>query len=114
MREVELYTFNEVKKDLESGESDTKVAIKKWKSIVEALKAVNDVSIQITSFCLKYQEFGCQGCPITKYDYPCGHPYATFTLFFQELRRLRILAENLYATLITIDREDKESKKDYV
>lgn len=114
MRKIELYTLDEVKRDIEEGESDTEVAIKKWKSIVEALRAVTDVSIQVTSFCLKYQEFGCRGCPITKYDYPCGHPYATFTLFFQELKKLKILAENLYATLITIDREDKESKKDYV
>lgn len=114
MRKIELYTLDEVKRDIEEGESDIEVAIKKWKSIVEALRAVTDVSIQVTSFCLKYQEFGCRGCPITKYDYPCGHPYATFTLFFQELKKLKILAENLYATLITIDREDKESKKDYV
>jgi hypothetical protein len=114
MKRVDLYTFEEVKKDLETGGSDTEVAIKKWKSIVEALKAVEEVSVQITSFCLKYQEFGCQGCPITKYDYPCGHPYAIFTTFFQELRKLRVMAESLYATLIAVDKEDKESKRHYV
>ncbi|RLI85585.1 MAG: hypothetical protein DRO98_06700 [Archaeoglobales archaeon] len=114
MKRVEFYTLDDLKEELEKGASDTEVAVKKWGSIVEALKVIEEVSVQLTSYCLKYQEFGCRGCPITKYDYPCGHPYAIFTMFYQELRKLRIMAESLYAILLTIDREDKESKRHYV
>ena len=52
--------------------------------------------------------------PILKFDYPCGHPYATFTLFYQELRKTITLGERLYAILTAIDKEDKESRKHYV
>ncbi len=114
MKRIELYTFEDLKKDLDEGMSDTEVALKKWKAILDALKAIEDVSIQITSFCLKHQEMGCKNCPILKYDYPCGHPYATFTIFYQELRKLRIIGEKLYAVLLAIDREDKESRSKYV
>ncbi len=114
MRKIELYTFEDLKKDLEEGLSDTEVALKKWKSILDALTAIEEVSIQVTSFCLKHQEVGCKNCPILKYDYPCGHPYATFTMFYQELRKLKIIAERLYAILMTIDKEDKESRSRYV
>ncbi len=114
MRKIELYTFEDLKKDLEEGLSDTEVALKKWKSILDALTAIEEVSIQVTSFCLKHQEMGCKNCPILKYDYPCGHPYATFTMFYQELRKLKIIAERLYAILMTIDKEDKESRSRYV
>ena len=82
--------LSDLKKDLEEGMSDTEVALKKWKAILDALRAIEEVSIQITSFCLKHQEMGCKNCPILKYDYPCGHPYATFTIFYQELKKLRI------------------------
>ncbi len=114
MKKIEIYTFEDAKRELEEGSTEAEVAVKKWESIVEALKVIEEVSVQITSFCLKYQEFGCKGCPITKYDYPCGHPYATFTIFYQDLRRLRTLAESLYAVLLAIDREDKESKKKFL
>jgi len=114
MRKIELYTFEDLKKDLEEGLSDTEVALKKWKSILDALTAIEEVSIQVTSFCLKHQEMRCKNCPILKYDYPCGHPYATFTMFYQELRKLKIIAERLYAILMTIDKEDKESRSRYV
>ncbi len=114
MKRVEFYTIDDLREELERGASETEVAVKKWDSIVEALKVVEEVSVQMTSYCLKYHKFGCRGCPITKYDYPCGHPYATFTMFYQELRKLRIMAESLYAILLAIDREDKESKSHYV
>ncbi len=114
MKKLELYTAEDAKRDVERGATDTEVAIKKWESILNALRAVEEVSIQITSFCLRYQKFGCDGCPITRYDYPCGHPYATFTIFYQELRKLRALAEHLYAVLMAIDAEEKDSKRPYV
>ncbi len=114
MKEVKLYTAEDMEKEIEEGHDDVEVALKKWKSILEALEAVEEVSVQITSFCLKYQKFGCKNCPITRFDYPCGHPYATFTIFYQELRKLRMVAERLYAVLLAIDREDKESRKHYV
>ena len=114
MKEIKLYTFDDLKKELDEGKSDTEVALKKWESILNALRAVEEVSVQITSFCLRYQEFGCKGCPITKYDYPCGHPYATFTIYFQELKKVRALAEKLYAVLMAIDKENKESRSHYV
>ena len=113
MKKVELYTAEDMKKDLEEL-SDTEIALKKWKSILDALSAIEDVSIQITSFCLKYQKTGCENCPIIKYDYPCGHPYATFTLFYQELRKLKMIAERLYAILTAIDMEDKEIRGKHV
>jgi len=112
MKKVELYTAEDMKKDLEEL-SDTEIALKKWKSILDALSAIEDVSIQITSFCLKYQKTGCENCPIVKYDYPCGHPYATFTIFYQELKKLRILAEGIYAILLAIDKEEKDSGRYY-
>ncbi len=114
MKEVRLYTAEDMKKDIEEGFDDSEVALRKWRSILEALEALEEVSVQVTSFCLKYQKFGCENCPIIKYDYPCGHPYATFTIFYQELRKLRFIAERLYAILVAIDREDKESRKHYV
>ncbi|RLF98735.1 MAG: hypothetical protein DRN49_05425 [Thaumarchaeota archaeon] len=114
MKKVELYTFEDIKGDLDKGLSDSEVAIKKWKSILDALSSIEEVSLQLTSFCLKYQNLGCKDCPIVRYDYPCGHPYAIFTIFYQELRKLRMIAENLYAILVAIDREDRESRKHYV
>ncbi|MCD6493703.1 MAG: hypothetical protein J7K36_07915 [Archaeoglobaceae archaeon] len=114
MKKIEIYTFEDAKKEMEEGKTESEVAVKKWESIVQALRAVEEVSIQITSFCLNYQKFNCKGCPITKYDYPCGHPYASFTIFYHELKKLRALAESLYAILIAIDREDKESKSKYI
>ncbi|HIP25835.1 MAG TPA: hypothetical protein EYG81_05200 [Archaeoglobus profundus] len=114
MKEIKLYTIEDAKKDLEEGSSDPEVALKKWESILNALKAIEEVSVQITSFCLRYQKFNCKGCPILKYDYPCGHPYATYTLFSQELRKLIILGEKLYAILTAIDKEDKERRGRFV
>ncbi len=114
MKEIKLYTFEDAKKSLDEGKSDSEVALKKWESILEALKSIEDVAIQITSFCIKYQKFGCKGCPILKYDYPCGHPYATFTIFYQELKKVRIIGERLYAILMAIDKEDKESRSHYI
>ena len=111
VKEVKLYTVEDLRKDLDKGLSDGKVALKKWESILNALSAVEQVSIQITSFCLKYQENGCEGCPILNYDYPCGHPYATFTIFYQELRKVKALAEKIYAILKAIDEEEKEREK---
>ncbi|RLI85194.1 MAG: hypothetical protein DRP01_06740 [Archaeoglobales archaeon] len=105
MREVKLYTVEDLKRDLDRGLRDGEVALKKWESILNALNAIEQVSIQITSFCLKYQK--CEGCPILNYDYPCGHPYATFTIFYQELRKVRALAERLFAILKAIDEEEK-------
>jgi hypothetical protein len=63
---------------------------------------------------LKHQDLGCKNCPILKFDYPCGHPYATFTMFYQELKKLKVLGESIYAILVAIDEEDRESKKHYV
>ena len=114
MKKIEVYTFDDVKNDVEKGVSDSEIALKKWRSILNAVKALEEITIQITSFCLKYQNLGCKGCPVTKFDYPCGHPYASFTIFYQELRKLRMLAENIYAILVAIDRDEKESKKHYV
>ncbi len=114
MKKIEIYTADDIKEDIDRGLSDSEIALKKWKSILSAIKAIEDASIQITSFCLKYQNLGCKGCPITKFDYPCGHPYASFTIFYQELKKLRILAENLYAILVAVDREEKESGRHYV
>ena len=111
MREIRIYTVEDLKEDLERWLSDAEVALKKWESIINALSTIEQVSIQITSFCLKYQENGCEGCPILNYDYPCGHPYATFTLFYQELRKVRALAERIFAILQAIDEEEKERGK---
>ncbi len=114
MKRLELYTVEDLKRDLDRGLSDTEIALKKWSKIVECIRALEEVSVQVTSFCLRHQGSGCKTCPILNYDYPCGHPYATFTIFYQELRKLRTLAESLLAILATIDEQDKESKKDFV
>ncbi len=111
MREIRLYTVEDLKKDLDRGLGDGEVALKKWESILKALNAIENVSIQITSFCLKYQENRCEGCPILSYDYPCGHPYATFTMFYQELRKVKALAEKIFAILKAIDEEEREKEK---
>gem|GEM_PF-579039 len=113
MKEIKIYTAEDAKRDVENGVSDSEVALRKWKSILDAIKAIEDVSIQVTSFCFRYQKFGCSGCPIVKYDHPCGHPYATFTIFYQELKKLRILAEGIYAILLAIDKEEKDSGRYY-
>jgi hypothetical protein len=114
MKKIEIYTLEDAMKEMEEGKTEAEVAIKKWQSIVEALKIIEEVSIQITSFCLNYQKINCKDCPITRYDYPCGHPYANFTIFYQDLRKLRSMAESLYAILMAIDRKDKESRSKYV
>lgn len=111
MKEIKLYTVEDLKEDLEKGFSDSEVALKKWESILNALIAIEQVSIQVTSFCLKYQENNCEDCPILNYDYPCGHPYATFTLFYQELRKLKALVERIYSILKAIEEEEKERGK---
>jgi len=111
VKEVKIYTVEDLKEDLERGLSDAEVALKKWESIMNALNVIEQVSIQITSFCLKYQENGCEGCPILNYDYPCGHPYATFTLFYQELRKVKALAERILAILQAISQDEKEREK---
>lgn len=111
MRELKLYTVEDLKKDLEGGLSDGEAALKKWESILNALSAIEQVSIQITSFCLKYLENNCDGCPILNYDYPCGHPYGTFTTFYQELRKVKALAEKIYAILRAISDEERERGK---
>ena len=49
MKEIKLYTFEDAKKSLDEGKSDSEVALKKWESILEALKSIEDVAIQITS-----------------------------------------------------------------
>jgi len=111
VKEIKLYTVEDLKKDLDKGFSDSETALKKWESILEALIAVEQVSIQVTSFCLKYQENNCEGCPILNYDYPCGHPYATFTLFYQELRKIKSLAERIYSILKMIEENERERRK---
>ncbi|MET1124760.1 MAG: hypothetical protein ABWW66_05805 [Archaeoglobaceae archaeon] len=114
MKKLELYTLEDLERDLNEGYSDTEVALKKWRKILEALKAIEEVSVQITSFCLRYQKVGCEGCPILRYDYPCGHPYAAFTVFFQDLRRLIFEAERIYAILMAIDKDDKDARQSFV
>ncbi len=114
MRKVEIYTIEDARRDLDRGDSDSEVALRKWESILDALRAVEEVAVQMTSFCLKYMDRGCQGCPILNYDYPCGHPYASFTLFYQELRKLRMISENLYAILMAVYRDDMDARKNFV
>jgi hypothetical protein len=110
VKRVEVYTVDDLKRDLKAGARDTEVALKKWESILNLLKTVEEVAVQATSFCFKYQQYGCSGCPIVKYDYPCGHPYAAFTIFYQELRKLRMIGERLYMILASIDKEEREKQ----
>jgi len=110
MKKIEVYTVDDLKRDLDAGARDSEVALKKWKSVMKLLETIEEVAIQVTSFCFKYQGQGCSGCPILKYDYPCGHPYATFTIFYQELKKLRALGEKIYMMLIAIDKEEQEKE----
>lgn len=114
MREIKLYTLEDAREDMKSGIRDPEIAKRKWRSIIEALAEIEMAASQATSFCMRYQELGCSGCPVLKYDYPCGHPLSTYMIFMQDLRRLRTLAERMFSIILRIDEEDLESRKSVV
>ncbi len=112
MKRIELYTVEDAEKDLEKGRMDSEIAVKKWERILKALEAIEEVTLQDTSFCMRYRS--CEGCPLLKYDFPCGHPYSTYSLFYQELRKLKVLALKLYGVLKEIHKREIDDRRHYV
>lgn len=113
MIKIELYSEEDAKKDLEKGLPDFEVAMRKWNSILNALKAIESVTIQRVSFCFKYQQIGCHTCPLVKQEPPCGHPYAFFTIFYQELKRLIAMAEKMHGVMKAACEDEREKQRIY-
>lgn len=113
MIKIELYSEEDAKKDLEKGLPDFEIAMRKWDSILNALKAIESVTIQRVSFCFKHQQMGCYTCPLIKYESPCGHPYSFFTIFYQELKRLTAMAKRMHEIMKTASNDEREKQRIY-
>ncbi len=114
MRKIELYTSEDANKDLSEGLSESEAAIKKWESIVFALEEIERVALQGTPLCEKYAHFDCSGCPLVKYDFPCNDSFSTFALFYTELKKLRMIAENMLMLLYAAQRSEEHRKSFFV
>jgi len=114
MKKVELYTYEDAVKDLEEGLTETEAAIKKWESILLALKEIEDVAMQLTPLCEKYIDFDCKGCPLTNFDLPCCEAISTYALFCGDLKKLRMIAENMLSMLIAAGRYEEQRNRFFV
>ncbi len=114
MRKVELYTYEDAAKDVEEGVSESEAAIRKWESIVMALSEVEQVVLQITPFCEKHIQFECRGCPIVKFDFPCNDPFSTYAIFYSDLKKLRLLAENMLTMLLAVQKSEERDSSNFV
>ncbi len=114
MKKVELYTYEDAIRDVEEGLSESEVVVKKWESIIQALREIEEVTLQMTPFCQRHIDFDCQGCPLLEYDFPCGDSFSTYAIFYQELRKLRMIGENLLATLLAVHRSEERKNSFFV
>ena len=114
MKKVELYTYEDARKDVEEGMTDSEAVVRKWESIIQALREIEEVTLQMTPFCEKHIDFECQGCPLLSYDFPCSDSFSTYAIFYQELRKLRMIAENLLATLVAVRRNEEHKNSFFV
>jgi hypothetical protein len=114
MKQVELYTYEDAKRELEEGLSEAEAVVKKWESIVNALRELEGTVTQLTPFCERYIEFDCNGCPLLKYDLPCDHPGSTYVVFYQELKKLRMIGESYLMTLLAVQKSEDFSKSFFV
>ena len=114
MKRIELYTYEDAAKEVEEGITESEAAVKKWESIVHALQELEQVVLQITPFCEKHMRFGCNGCPIAKFDFPCNEPFSTYAIFYSELKKLRMIAESMLTLLIAVKRAEERDNKPFV
>lgn len=114
MRKVELYTYEDASKDVKEGLMEIEVAVKKWESIVNVLRELEEVTLQITPLCEKYLKFNCDGCPLLRFDQPCTEPTSTYTIFSTDLKKLRMVAENMLSMLIAAQRREERNRSFFI
>jgi len=114
MKEVELYTCEDASKDVEEGMMESEAAVKKWESIVMALREIEEVALQITPFCEKHMDFDCNGCPMLRFDLPCTEAISTYSIFCADLKKLRMVAENMLSMVIAVQRSEEQSNSFFV
>lgn len=114
MKKVELYTYEDARKDVEEGLTEIEAAVKKWESIVNVLRELEEVTLQITPLCEKYLDFNCEGCSLLRFDLPCTESTSTYTIFSTDLKKLRMVAENMLSILIAVQRSEERNKSFFV
>ncbi len=114
MRRIELYTYEDAARDVEEGSSESETVVKKWKSIVNALREIEGVAFQITPYCEKHMEFGCEGCPLTEFDFECSNPISTYSIFCVELRKLIMIAERMLSLLLAVQQKEEDDRASFV
>ena len=114
MRKVELYTYEDASRDVEEGLTESEAAVKKWESIVMALREIEEGALQVTPFCEKYLGFDCNGCPMLKFGVPCTEATSTYSIFCADLKRLRMVAENMLSMIIAVQRSEEHSNSFFV
>ncbi|MDI9645185.1 MAG: hypothetical protein QFX40_00650 [Archaeoglobales archaeon] len=114
MRKIELYSYEDAAMDVEGGMGEEEVIIKKWESIVNALREIENVAFQITPYCEKHIDFDCESCPLTIFDFDCGHPLSTYAIFCSELRKLRMIGESMLTLLHLVKRKEEKDREPFV
>ncbi len=114
MRKVELYTYEDASREVEEGVTESEAAVKKWESIVYALREIEEVALQVTPLCEKYLEFDCHGCPLLRFDLPCTEALSTYSIFCADLKKLRMLAENMLSMMIATQRSEERNSSFFV
>jgi len=114
MKRIELYTYEDAAKEVEEGITESEAAVKKWESIVHALRELEQVVLQITPFCERHMQFDCNGCPIIRFDLPCNDPFSTYAIFYTELKKLRMIAENMLTLLIAVQKSEEQNSSHFV
>ena len=114
MKKVELYTYEDASRDIEEGITESEAAVKKWESIVYALREIEEVALQVTPLCDKYLEFDCHGCPLLRFDLPCTEALSTYSIFCADLKKLRMIAENMLSMMIATQRSVERNSSFFV
>ncbi|MET1124210.1 MAG: hypothetical protein ABWW66_02960 [Archaeoglobaceae archaeon] len=114
MKKIELYTYEDAVRDVEEGVGEEEAALRKWESIVHALRELESVALQITPYCERHMDFDCEGCPLTYFDYDCAHPMSTYSIFCTELKKLRMIAENMLELLQLVKRKEEKDREPFV
>ncbi len=114
MKKLELYTYEDAVKDMEEGPTEAEVTAKKWESIIYALREIEEVALQLTPLCEKYIDFDCEGCPLTNFDLPCSEALSTYSLFCGDLKKLRMVAENMLSMILAAGRYEERRNSFFV
>ncbi|WP_202320289.1 hypothetical protein [Archaeoglobus neptunius] len=114
MKKVELYTYEDANRDVEEGLTEGEAAVKKWEYIVLALREIEEVALQMTPLCERYIDFDCDGCPLVKFDLPCTEAMSTYSIFCTDLKKLRMVAENMLSMIIAAQKSEERRNSFFV